>query len=264
MALAGDRLLMGDPRSLHGKIALITGAGDGMGRATAQLFARDGAKVAVTDVNGDAAEAVAAALRAEGAEAHAWALDVADAAAIVRVVAQLAERLGGLDIVVNNAGIARPLALEDPAYDDLFDRYFRVMLSAHQRVVRAALPWLRASAHPRVVNIASTEALGATPRNSAYGAIKAGVVGLTRGLAVELGRDGITVNCVCPGPVLTSMTAPIPDEDKAIYARRRTALGRYGTPEEIAHITMSLCLPAASFITGAVIPVDGGLTARIG
>ena len=255
---------MTNPRSLAGKIALITGAGDGMGRATAELFASDGAAVAVTDINSDRAQAVAAALRANGALAQAWTLDVGDADAIFGVIGQAAGHFGGLDIVVNNAGVARPIALDDPDYDELFDRYFRIMLSGQQRVIRAALPWLRKSSHPRIVNIASSEALGSTPRNSAYGAIKAGVVGLTRAMAVELGRDGITVNCVCPGPVLTSMTAPIPDADKASFARRHTALGRFGTPEEIAHITMSLCLPAASFITGAIVPVDGGQVARIG
>jgi len=112
------------------------------------------------------------------------------------------------------------------------------------------------------VNIASTEGLGATPGNSAYAAAKTGVIGLTRGLAVELGKEGITVNAICPGPINTGMTAGIADEDKQIYARRRTALRRYGEPEEVAHATLSLCLPAASFITGVALPVDGGLTIR--
>jgi 3-oxoacyl-[acyl-carrier protein] reductase len=136
-----------------------------------------------------------------------------------------------------------------------------VLLSAHQRIIRAALSYLRRSTCPRIVNIASTEALGATALHSAYSAAKAGVTGLTRSLAVELGRDGITVNCIRPGPITTAMTARIPDEHKRISARRRTALGR-GDPEEVAHMTLSLYLPAASFLTGAVIPVDGGLMAR--
>src|SRR3981189_1343644 len=109
-----------------------------------------------------------------------------------------------------------------------------------------------------------TEALGATALHSPYAAAKAGVVGLTRSLAVELGRDGITVNCICPGPVTTGMPARISDEHKASSARRRTALGRYGGPEEVAHMTLSLCLPAASFLTGAIIPADGRLVARTG
>jgi 3-oxoacyl-[acyl-carrier protein] reductase len=98
--------------------------------------------------------------------------------------------------------------------------------------------------------------------HSPYSAAKAGVTGLTRSLAVELGREGITVNCICPGPIRTAITERISEEHKTIYAKRRTALGRYGAPEEVAHMTLSLCLPAASFLTGAVIPVDGGLMAR--
>ena len=113
-----------------------------------------------------------------------------------------------------------------------------------------------------IVNIASTEALGATSRDSPYAAAKTAVTGLTRALAVELGPEGITVNCICPGPILTAMTDAIPEKDRETYARRRTALRRYGRPEEVAHMTLSLCLPAASFITGATIPVDGGLMAR--
>ena len=154
------------------------------------------------------------------------------------------------------------VAIDDDGYDEAWARGLAVMLTAHQRIIRAALPYLRKSKSPRIVNIASTEALGATALHSPYSAAKAGVVGLTRSLAVELGRDGITVNCICPGPILTGMTARIADEHKAIYAKRRTALGRYGEPEEVAHMTLSLCLPAASFLTGAVIPVDGGLMAR--
>lgn len=113
-----------------------------------------------------------------------------------------------------------------------------------------------------IVNIASTEALGATGLHSPYSAAKGGVTSLTRSLAVELGREGITVNCICPGPIRTAITGRISEEHKTIYAKRRTALGRYGDPEEVAHMTLSLCLPAASFLTGAVIPVDGGLMAR--
>jgi 3-oxoacyl-[acyl-carrier protein] reductase len=128
--------------------------------------------------------------------------------------------------------------------------------------VRAALPFLRKSQAPRIVNIASTEALGATPRDTAYAAAKAGVAGLTRALAVDLGKEGITVNCICPGPIKTAMTQGIPEADKEVFAKRRTALRRYGEPEEVAQMTLSLCLPAASYITGAVIPVDGGLMAR--
>ncbi|MFN3524035.1 MAG: SDR family NAD(P)-dependent oxidoreductase [Phenylobacterium sp.] len=249
-------------RSVRGLTVLITGAGSGMGRATAEVFAAEGANVAVTDYDAAAAQAVASALKAGGAGAEAWRLDVADPAEVAAVVEAAAARFGGIDAVVNNAGISGFSAIDSADYETIWARCLDVLLTAHPRVIRAALPHLRRSAAPRIVNIASTEALGATARDSAYAAAKAGVTGLTRALAVELGREGITVNCVCPGPILTGMTNAIPDEQKAVYAKRRTALGRYGAPEEVAHVTLSLCLPAASYITGAVIPVDGGLMAR--
>ena len=249
-------------RSVAGKIVLVTGAASGMGRATAHVFAREGARVAVTDRRQEDAEAVAADIRAEGGEARAWAFDVGDAATISRLVPEIAGHFGGLDVVVNNAGVSGFRKIDDPSYDEMWDWQFPILLAAHQRIIRAALPFLRLSSSPRIVNIASTEALGATAMDSIYSAAKAGVAGLTRALAVELGREGITVNCVCPGPIKTGMTAAIPDEHKAIFAKRRTAMGRYGEPEEVAHITLSLCLPAASYITGVTIPVDGGMMAR--
>ena len=249
-------------RSVKGLTVLVTGAASGMGRATALVFAAEGANVAVTDISAEATRAVASEIASRGGSAKAWTLDVADRDNITDVVDDLAANFGGLDIVVNNAGISVRVAIDDDGYDEAWARGLAVMLTAHQRIIRAALPYLRKSKSPRIVNIASTEALGATALHSPYSAAKAGVVGLTRSLAVELGRDGITVNCICPGPILTGMTARISNDHKAIYARRRTALGRYGEPEEVAHMTLSLCLPAASFLTGAVIPVDGGLMAR--
>lgn len=249
-------------RSVKGLTVIVTGAASGMGRATARVFAAEGANVAVTDYDGAGAAAVADAIVASGGSAKAWQLDVADADAIRRVVAEAAAHFGGIDIIVNNAGISTRLPIDDDGYDAMWDRGIAVMLTAQQRLIRAALPHLRKSKCPRIVNIASTEALGATALHSPYSAAKAGVTGLTRSLAVELGREGITVNCICPGPITTGMTARIPEEHKAIYAKRRTALNRYGDPEEVAHMTLSLCLPAASFLTGAVIPVDGGLMAR--
>ena len=249
-------------RSVRDLAVLVTGAASGMGRATARVFAAEGARVAVTDVSMDATKAVVDGIIASDGTAKAWTLDVADRDNIKTVVNDIAKNFGGLDIIVNNAGISVRAAIDDDGYDEAWTKGIAVMLTAHQRIIRAALPYLRQSKSPRIVNIASTEALGATALHSPYSAAKAGVVGLTRSLAVELGRDGITVNCICPGPITTGMTARISDEHKAIYARRRTALGRYGAPEEVAHMTLSLCLPAASFLTGAVIPVDGGLMAR--
>ncbi len=249
-------------RSIEGLSALVTGASSGMGRATAHVLAEAGARVAVTDVNEKGANAVAAEIEEAGGEARAWKLDVTDGKAITSVVTEVAEQFGRLDILVNNAGVALIARIDDKVYDEYWDKSVAVMLTAHQRMVRAALPYLRATKNPRIVNIASTEGLGATPGNSAYAAVKHGVIGLTRGLAVELGKEGITVNCICPGPIRTGMTEAIPEEQKEEYARRRTALRRYGYPEEIAHTVLSLVIPAASFITGVALPVDGGLTIR--
>ncbi|MDP4575475.1 SDR family NAD(P)-dependent oxidoreductase [Qipengyuania sp. G39] len=246
-------------RSIAGRVAIVTGAASGMGAATAKLFAAEGARVAVADLDLTACQAVASEC---GADARAYALDVTDKDAIALVVAAIADDFGGFDILVNNAGVSSFCPLEDDGYDDVWHRALAVMLTAHQRMVRAALPHLRRSDAARIVNIASTEGLGATPGDSPYVAAKTGVTGLTRGLAVDLGPEGITVNCICPGPIKTAMTDAVPDEHKTIFAKRRTALRRYGDPEEVAHMTLSLVLPAASYITGAVIPVDGGLMAR--
>ncbi|HZG33443.1 MAG TPA: SDR family oxidoreductase, partial [Sphingopyxis sp.] len=165
-------------RSIAGRVAIVTGAASGMGRATALLLASEGAKVAVTDLDRAACEAVAA---EAGANAQAFALDVADGEAIKAVVAEIAARFGGIDILINNAGVSSfaPLDAGDE-YEAIWHRAIAVMLTAHQRMVRAALPWLRQSDAPRIVNIASTEGLGATPGDTPYVAAKTGVTGLTR------------------------------------------------------------------------------------
>jgi 3-oxoacyl-[acyl-carrier protein] reductase len=251
-------------RSVAGKVALVTGAASGMGRATAQLFGDEGAAVAAADRDGAGAEAVAAEITAAGGTAGAWAADLADPAQIVALVAAVVDRFGGVDILVNNAGVSIPTAIDGEGWEEAWAATLAVNLSAHARLVRACLPHLRASGAGRIVNVASTEGLGAQPYLSPYTASKHGVVGLTRSLAVELGAEGITVNCVCPGPVETGMTAPIPADHKAIFAKRRVPLRRYGQPEEVAHATLSLALPASSFINGAVLVVDGGMTAKLG
>jgi len=249
-------------RSVEGKVVLITGAASGMGRATAFLFADEGAKVAVTDLGAERVAAVVDRIRAAGGTAHGVVLDVTDADAIDAAVAEIRAELGPIDIVINNAGIGAGSAVENPGFEDEWFKAFDVMLTPHQRIIRACLDDLKASGEGRIVNIASTEGIGAQRNMAPYTAAKHGVIGLTRALAIDLGVHGITVNVICPGPIVTGMTEGIPDDMRDTFARRRTALRRYGEPEEVAHMTLSLALPAASFITGAVIPVDGGLTAK--
>jgi len=250
-------------RSIAGKVALVTGASSGMGRATSYLFADEGAHVACCDINGETAEQTAAAIRDAGGSAEAWALDVGDKAAVGQVVAAVAERFGGLDILVNNAGVSTGAAIDSDDYDEKWALAVSVNIAAHTYTIRAALPWLRkCESGGRIVNIASTEGLGATPTISPYTATKHAVIGLTRSLAVELGKEGITVNCICPGAINTGMTAKYSDDAKTIFAKRRIPIRRYADPEEVAHGTLSLVLPAASYINGVALPVDAGLTIK--
>jgi 3-oxoacyl-[acyl-carrier protein] reductase len=249
-------------RSVAGRVAVVTGAGSGMGRATARLLAGEGAAVACIDRDGDGVAATVAGITEAGGTASAFAIDVTDASAVADTVGSASASLGPLDILVNNAGVSIPAPVDAGGYDDAWERTLAVNLTAYARMLRLCLPDLAREGRGRVVNIASTEGLGATAYISPYTASKHGVIGLTRALAVELGARGVTVNCVCPGPIRTGMTAGIPDEHKERFARRRVPLRRYGEPEEVAHAVLSLVLPAASYINGAVLVVDGGMTAQ--
>lgn len=236
-----------------------------MGRATAHLFADEGARVAMTDSNPESLAAVAGEIESVHGTERILCVpgDVSVDADRRAVVEAITGRWGGLDILVNNAGISRVSSVhsDDETFEMNWTRTFAVNVSSHAHLIRLALPWLmKAPSGGRVVNVASTEAIVATAGLAAYTASKHAVVGLTKSFAAELGRTGVTVNCVCPGPILTGMTSGIDEAAREKYARRRVPLRRYGDPEEVAHMTLSLCLPAASFVNGATLVVDGGMT----
>ena len=253
-------------RSIAGKRAIVTGAASGMGRATAHLFADEGARVAVVDLGEARVQAVVDEItEAHGPDAAIGVVtDVSNNSALATMVATVVETFGGIDIVINNAGVSMITSAfqDEDSFESNWATTLDINLTAHARLIRLSLPYLQASGAGRIVNIASTESIVTTAGLAAYAASKAGVVGLTKSFAVELGRHGINVNCICPGPINTGMTSGIEDAAKATYAKRRVPLRRYGEPEEVAHMTLNLCLPAASFVNGAIIPVDGGMTIR--
>ena len=256
-------------RSVKGARVVVTGAGSGMGRATAHLFADEGARVLVTDRNPATVQQVVDEI--ESAHGPGVALgangDVSLASDRLEIVRAIVDTWGGVDILVNNAGVSLVSSVfsEDDLFASNWDQTLAINVSAHAHMIRACLPHLmKAPTGGRIVNIASTEAIVATGGLSAYTASKHAVIGLTKSFAVELGRHNITVNAVCPGPIETGMTAGINDEAKEKYAKRKVPLRRYGMPEEVAHMTLSLCLPASSFVNGSSVVVDGGMSVKHG
>lgn len=247
---------------MAGRVAVVTGAASGMGRATAHLFADEGAHVAVLDRSDDGVAAVVHEITEAGGSAAGWAVDVTDGDGVRAVVDDVVARLGPPDILVNNAGVSLPAPIDGPDFEEQWAATIAVNLTAHTTTIRACLPHLERHREGRIVNISSTEGVGGSAYISPYTASKHGVIGLSRSLAVELGPRGITVNVVCPGPIHTGMTAEIPDDAKETFARRKVPMKRYGHPEEVAHATVSLCLPAMSYTTGAVVVVDGGFTTK--
>jgi len=251
---------------LYGKVALVTGAGAGIGRASALALSSQGATVVVTDIDGAAAGAVARDIAAVGGEAVAVAADVSTAAGASRVAAS-AEGSGGLDILHNNAGIQRYGTVVGTTEEE-WDEVLRVNLKSVYLVSRACVPLILARRGGAIINTASVQAFTSQAGVAAYTASKHAVLGLTRSMAVDL-APSIRVNCVCPGAVDTPMlraalaSAADPAATRRILERQHP-LGRVARPEEVGAVVAFLAGPGAAFITGAAIPIDGGALVRVG
>lgn len=249
---------------LDGKIALVTGAGSGIGRETARRFAGEGALVAAADVRGETAKATAAEI---GGKALALELDVTRAESIAAALRELVERFGGIDVVVNNAGVTIVGAAHDMDEDD-WDRELATNLKSIYLVSKQAWPHLVERGGGAILNTASIAGMWAIPADAAYCASKAGAIMLTKCMALDGARAGIRVNCVCPGftqtPMIEGYFADQPDpEASRAFATGLHPLGRLGAPRDIADAFVYLASDEAAWVTGAALVVDGGLTAGI-
>ena len=243
--------------ALAGRVALVTGAARGQGRAIVERFVAAGASV----IAGDVLSEVRSLAREHPGRVHAARLDVTDAASWRRVVAAGGKRFGRLDVLVNNAGVLHRASLADETAED-FERLWRVNCLGAFLGMQAALPHLRASGHGAVVNTLSTAALTAWSGHAAYASSKWALRGLTRVAALDLAPDGVRVNAIVPGPVLTPMV--LRDDDPDAAARlARTPLGRAGLPADVAELALFLASDASSFMTGAEVVIDGGQTAGV-
>jgi NAD(P)-dependent dehydrogenase (short-subunit alcohol dehydrogenase family) len=247
---------------LANKVALITGAGSGMGKSAALIFAREGAKVAAVDINEAQVEETAGEISKNGGDAIALRADVSNSEDVKRVVDETVAKFGGLNIVYNNAGIEGDSNFLSNMTEEQFDRVIAINLRGVFLGMKHALPHLVNAGGGSIINQASIAGLIAVRGGAAYAAAKAGVIALTRVGALEYGRYNIRVNAICPGAIETPMAQRIrqgqPPNPKAI--QRISVLGRMAEPEEIAKVALFLASDDASFATGAPFIIDGGWT----
>jgi 3-oxoacyl-[acyl-carrier protein] reductase len=243
---------------LSGRTALVTGAAQGLGRCIAQTLAAVGAKVACIDINAESLATTVAAIREAGGTAEPLACDVTQSERVGEVVDQVVEKWGKLDILVNNAGVTRDNVLVRMK-DEQWDLVININLRGTFLFTRAAARPMMKARGGRIINVASVSGLMGNPGQVNYSASKAGVIGLTRTVACELASRNITVNAVAPGFIATDMTAKL-GEELLQEVRKQIPLGRLGEPQDVADAVLFLASDAASFITGHILTIDGGLT----
>jgi 3-oxoacyl-[acyl-carrier protein] reductase len=247
----------GHTKRLHDRVAIITGGGQGIGRTTALLFAHEGAKIVIADVNEDEGQDTVAAIDEQGGEAVFVETNVAKMKQSQAMASAAIEAFGQIDILVNNAGITRDATLKKMDEDE-FDLVVDVNLKGVFNCTKAVLPHIKESDHGRILNAASVVGLYGNFGQTNYVATKSGVIGMTKTWARELGRRGVTVNAVAPGFVETTMVDTVPVKVMDTL-RKKTPLQRLGKPDDIANAYLFLASDAAAFITGTVLSVDGGL-----
>ena len=246
---------------IRGAVAVVTGAAQGNGEAIARGLAQAGARVALGDVQIDVAETVAADIRASGGEAVALPLDVATAASVTAFAASVAESLGPVEILINNAGIIRRTPIRSETFDADFEMVMAVNATGVANMIRAFLDDLKAT-QGRVVNLGSIMSLTAGPGMTAYAGSKGAVAQMTKALAHDLAPDGVRVNAIAPGVIETPMTEVTRANPDAIGRfMAHTPMGRPGKAEELVGPALFLASHASSYVTGAILPVDGGYLA---
>ncbi|NLS95864.1 MAG: SDR family oxidoreductase [Planctomycetaceae bacterium] len=254
----------GSPFTLTGRSALITGGSKGIGFAIAAQFARAGADLFLCSRGQERLDQAVGQLReiAPNVKIEATTADMARRDEAGRLAVAAIERLGKVDILVNNAGWNIPQAV-DEIKDEDWDYCVELNLSSVMALTRAVVPNMKQRGWGRVIHISSVMGLGSTPKRNVYSATKAALIGMCHASALDLGPHGITVNCIAPGPIATEMPMSILSKEQQDSFSKRTAIGRWGKPEEIAGPALLLASDAGSYMTGATIVVDGGIMANV-